>query len=53
MTDARFAEVARLAQEASIQLMTHLVVSEERRLLLNREFKRLMTGVRLRSYVDL
>jgi predicted glycoside hydrolase/deacetylase ChbG (UPF0249 family) len=53
MTDARFAQVACLAQEASVELMTHPVVSEERRLLLNRDFERVMTGVRLGSYADL
>jgi hypothetical protein len=53
MTDARFAEVAQLARNANVELMTHPVVSEERSLLLDRNFERRLTGVTLKSYADL
>jgi predicted glycoside hydrolase/deacetylase ChbG (UPF0249 family) len=53
MTDARFAEVAQLARNANVELMTHPVVSEERSLLLDRDFERRLTGVALKSYADL
>jgi chitin disaccharide deacetylase len=53
MTDARFARVARLAQGASVELMTHPIVSRERDLLLSPAFERQLTGVALKSYAEL
>ncbi len=53
MTEARFARVARLAREATVELMTHPVVSRERDLLLNPDFEGQLSGVVLKSYADL
>ena len=53
MHGARLAQVAQLAREANVELMTHPVVSEERGLLLSFDFKRELAGVARKSYADL
>ena len=53
LTQARFGEVARLARGASVELMTHPIVPEERNLLLNRNFEQQLAGVALGHYGDL
>ena len=53
MADARFVEVAKLARQANVELMTHPVVSEERNFLLSSDFERWLAGVARGSYADL
>jgi predicted glycoside hydrolase/deacetylase ChbG (UPF0249 family) len=53
MTDARFEQVARLARNANVELMTHPIVPKERDLLLSQGFERQLSGIALKGYADL
>ena len=53
MNRAAFADVARLAHQASVELMTHPIVPAERDLLLHRDLDQQLAGVALGNYGDL
>jgi predicted glycoside hydrolase/deacetylase ChbG (UPF0249 family) len=53
LTDTRLARVAQLAREASVELMTHPIVPEERSCLLSPDFEVNLGGVARKSYADL
>ena len=53
LTETRFAAVAQLARQASVELETHPIVAAERNLLLSPQFEVRLAGVARKSYADL